>query len=494
MQNEQKMNFLVFMTDHQRFDMAPPFHACKTPNMDAIAQESVIFTNTFCPSPHCCPSRATFFSGLYPSQHGVWNNVNVGNALSRGLARGVKLWSEDMRDAGYKMYFSGKWHVSNEEGPQDRGFEIVHHKAKYTGIQMSDEMRVPECSEWRNMYRRDNICDMDTPRANAEIKRPGYPKYYMYGTKENPFGDDDTIGASVEHIKNNLSCETEPWLFYVGNLGPHDPYFLPQEYLDMYDINDIQLPPNYRDNLLDKPALYQKTQSYFAQLSDEEHKEALRHYLAFCTYEDACFGRLVDALKESGQYDNTVIVYCSDHGDYAGAHGLWTKGLPCFSEAYHVPLMVRMPGRTQTLLVEDRASLADFGPTVLELAGIEFENRFAGRSLAGYLTGGETTPTPKYTFTQSNGNELYGIQRSITSAKWKYVFNGFDYDELYDLENDPLELVNLARDPRYADVIKEMTTELWRFAKKNFDTYIKPYIMIAHMPYGPGIIGDELFE
>ena len=491
---EKRPNILIFMTDHQRFDMAPPFHVCKTPNLDRMAQESVCFTNMYCPSPHCCPARATFFSGLYPTDHGVWNNVNVGNTLSRGLAQGVRLWSEDLADAGYKLYFSGKWHVSAEEGPQDRGFENVYHLATYTGVLSAAQTRVADCSEWKKAYRLDNLCDLSTPREEAEIKRPGYPRYKLYGEKENPFGDEDVVAASVAHIREKLPQREEPWLFYVGNLGPHDPYFVPRRFVDMYDINDIQLPPNYRDNLLDKPALYQKTQSYFAQLSDDEHREAIRHYLAFCTYEDYLFGQLVDALKETGQYEDTIVMYCSDHGDYVGAHGLWTKGLPCFREAYRVPMVVRVPGRRELREVRDRASLADIAPTLLDLCGVPRERRFAGRSLAGYLRGEDQADTPAFTYTQSNGNELYGIQRSIANDDWKYVFNGFDYDELYDLRNDPLELVNLARDRRYAGVIREMTTELWRFAKANHDTYINPYIMIAHMPYGPGIIGEELFE
>lgn len=491
---KRRPNVLIFMTDHQRYDMAPPFNACLTPNLDALAQQSVMFTNMRCPSPHCCPSRATFFSGLYPSAHGVWNNVNVGNTLSRGLARGIRLWSEDLAQGGYKLFFSGKWHVSNEEGPQQRGFECVYHTARYTGVQPSDLARVPDCREWHSAYSADNICDLSAPREPAEIQRPGYPRYKLYGINENPFGDREVIAASVRHISERLPGIDEPWLFYVGNLGPHDPYFVPQRFLDMYDLESIRLPANYRDNLRDKPALYRRTQALFNQLSDVEQRDALRHYMAFCTYEDYLFGQLVDALKAAGLYDDTIIIYCSDHGDYAGAHGLWAKGLPCFKEAYRVPFIVRMPGRTAPLEVRDRASLADFAPTVLDMAGVPHDGRFAGRSLAPYLRGEPVLNAPRYSFTQTNGNEVYGIQRSIESDDWKYVFNSFDYDELYDLRNDPLELNNLAADPRYQDVVRDMVAELWRFAKANSDTYINPYIMTALMPYGPGIIGDELFE
>ena len=115
-------NILIVMTDHQRADTALPEHPAITPNLDRFAAEGVTFTNAFCPSPHCCPARATFFTGLYPSRHGVWNNICNDQALSRGLKPGVRLWSEDLAEAGYALHFSGKWHVSVEESPADRGW------------------------------------------------------------------------------------------------------------------------------------------------------------------------------------------------------------------------------------------------------------------------------------------------------------------------------------------------------------------------------------
>ena len=100
----KRPNVLIFMTDHQRRETMPGYGWCKTPVLEAFSQEAVVFTNAMCSAPHCCPSRASFFSGLYPSSHGVWNNVEVGNTLSRGLARGVRLWSQDLREAGYDLY------------------------------------------------------------------------------------------------------------------------------------------------------------------------------------------------------------------------------------------------------------------------------------------------------------------------------------------------------------------------------------------------------
>jgi arylsulfatase A-like enzyme len=112
-----KPNILIYMTDQQRGDTVPPYGRAITPNLDKLAREGIAFSQTFCPSPHCCPSRATFFTGLMPSEHGVWNNIEVGNALSRGPFPHTRYWSDDLLEAGYKLYYSGKWHVSALEDP-----------------------------------------------------------------------------------------------------------------------------------------------------------------------------------------------------------------------------------------------------------------------------------------------------------------------------------------------------------------------------------------
>jgi len=485
-----KPNFLVFMTDHQRGDMQPPFEKIIAPNMERLYKNGVSFTNAYCPSPHCCPSRASFFSGLFPSEHGVWNNVDVSNSISRGLYDNVRLFSEDFKDAGYNMYFAGKWHVSAVEGPEDRGFEIITPEPHR--IYKSNE-NLPDIKEWQiytdkqeneksHAFRQEN-----STRREAEIMRPGYTEYVQYGTHEDYFGDKPLVKSAVDKI-NTLSNE-EPFFLYIGVLGPHDPYFAPKEYLDMYDINDIELPESFNDDMEDKPALYRRTRDAFAQLSEEEHRESIRHYMAYCTFEDALFGKLLDALEQKGLLDNTIVVYTSDHGDYVGAHRLWAKGLPCFREAYNINAVIGFGGiESKERVVDDFITLADYAPTFLELAGIQAERKFAGKSFAAFLNDGIPDNIHTEMYTQSNGNELYGIQRSVFDKKYKYVFNGFDYDELYDLENDPFETKNLINDPNYAPVIKDMCKKMWQFAYENKDNITNPYIMTALAPYGPGII------
>ncbi len=120
--DERQPNFLIFMTDQQAGFSQMAESGVHMPNLERLKANGASFDRAYCPSPHCCPSRASFFSGLYPSEHGVWNNVDLAGALSHGPYDGVKMFSEELKASGYQMYYSGKWHVSAESGPGDAGF------------------------------------------------------------------------------------------------------------------------------------------------------------------------------------------------------------------------------------------------------------------------------------------------------------------------------------------------------------------------------------
>lgn len=473
-------NFLIVMTDHQRGDMVHPDHPAITPNLDRLAQEGITFTETFCPSPHCCPSRATFFTGLYPSRHGVWNNVCNDQALSRGLNDGVRTWSEDLTDTGYQLHFCGKWHVSVEESPADRGWRehfVSAAAGTYHGVEWShyqDLAAQPEETRWRE----------------GTISRPGYGSFRMYGTASDAGETHDEIAvAKALDVLGSISEDDQPWCLYLGLIGPHDPYDVPQQYLDLYNVEEIPLPESYNDLMHDKPVVYQRIrQQIFAQLTEREVREAIRHFWAYCTYLDGLFGQVLDALERTGQMDNTLVLYCADHGDYCGEHGLFAKGIPCFRGAYHVPAIIRWPGRVINPgeRVDEFVSLADFGPTFLDAAGLSPERYFTGKSLLPFLVGRKPSRWRDDIHTQCNGVELYYTQRSVTTKDYKYTFNGFDQDELYDLCSDPLETNNLTGDRAYADIIHQMCARMWRFAYRENDSAINPYITVGLAPYGPG--------
>lgn len=468
------------MTDQQRGATAALGHAAKTPNLDRFRRGATAFSNAFAPSPHCCPSRATFFTGLYPSQHGVWNNVHVPNALARGLLPGIRLWSEDFAQAGYRMDWNGKWHVSGERGPQEYGFRV------HSITSDAEPEPRPAESTWR-LYEEVARAPRPDARSPGEILREGWPVYTHYGVENNPCGDGDTVDSAIDVIRRRDG--RTPWVHYIGTVGPHDPYKVPAEFLDLYDPADIVLPPSFDDRMEDKPALYRRTRSTFDQLGEAEHREAIRHYLAFCTYEDHLFGRVLDALEASGQAQNTIVVYVSDHGDYLAEHGLWCKGLPCFRGAYEVPLLIRAPGHDGGAgrEVDAMVSLADIAPTLLDLAGIDPGRPFAGRSLVPFLDGVTPPDWRDALFTQTNGNELYGIQRSITTRDWKLVYNGFDFDELYRLADDPHETVNLAGDPSLVGVRRSLYRRLWEFAHETGDNAKCGYIMVGLAEFGPAL-------
>ncbi|MBD2844049.1 sulfatase-like hydrolase/transferase [Paenibacillus sp. IB182496] len=481
--DQRKPNILIFMSDQQRADTIPPYGKAKTPNLDRFCQAGVTFSNAYTISPHCCPSRATFFSGLYPSQHGVWNNVDVGNTLSRGLYEGVRLWSEDLRDDGYELRYHGKWHVSATEGPEHRGFN--EPAASVEGYRHAR----PHTGEWSRYAGGETLVESDE-RKDGEIMRNGYDTYTHYGVHEDPFNDRATVEEAIASLRQ-LGSESarRPWCLYAGTLGPHDPYFVPQRYLDQYAIDDIELPPSFYDRMEDKPGLYRKTRGRFDQLTEREHKEAIRHYLAFCTYEDDLFGQVLDELERSGEAANTLVLYLSDHGDYMAEHGLWCKGLPCFRGAYHIPAVIRWPAEVKDpgRVVDEFVNLADFAPTFLEAASIETDRVFAGSSLIPFIRNDRPEAWREAVFTQSNGNELYGIQRSIMTKEWKFVYNGFDYEELYDLREDPHETCNRFGQAEYEPVVRSLSEQLWSFARKVDDVCINPYVMVALAPYGPGV-------
>lgn len=483
---KKRPNIIVFMTDQQNGDTITSRCPAILPNLEEFCRNAAVMDEAYCVAPHCCPSRASFFTGQYPSQHGVWHNVEVDNAISRGVYDGVKMFPELLKEAGYKTWFSGKWHVSAYEGPLDRGFDIVLHEYISNYGRFVPENR-GRSKDWEEVYNDGKGIDFgNEKREFGRIVREGYPVHYQFGVDENPYGDTTTVDKACEMIQ---SYEGEdPFFLYVGVTGPHDPYCPPQKFLDMYRNVEIRLPDNFEDSMEDKPALYRRTKERFS-LSRDEHIECIRRYLAFLSYEDSLFGRLLHTVRQKGIYEDTYIVYLTDHGDYMGAHGLWAKGLPCFREAYHICAAIGGRKMTGNRHVEELVSIVDFAPTILKMAGMEFECE--GKSLMPFMEGKKPKEWRSEIYTQTNGNELYGIQRAVWNKSWKYVFNGFDYDELYDLKNDPLEMHNLINEERYQEIVKELCKKMWKFAQKTKDNCTCPYIMVSLAPYGPGIVWEK---
>jgi arylsulfatase A-like enzyme len=312
-----------------------------------------------------------------------------------------------------------------------------------------------------------------------------YPTHTSKGYEAHP--DYKVIQSALDALPK-LAAQAAPWFLFVGPLGPHDPFEVPERFVQLYDPASIPLPPSFHDTLEDKPRVYQRMRrQYWGQLSEDEVRDSIRHYWAYCTLEDALFGEILDALDATGQAENTLVLRMSDHGDYAGAHGLYLKGVPAFREAYNIVTIARWPRglKRPNREVDDFVTLADFAPTFLDLAGAPLPGHLTGRSLVPFFNDERPADWPDAFFTQFNGVELYYTQRSVTTHAFKYVYNGFDFDEFYDLRNDPHEMINLNDHPDYQESKHDLVRRMWRFAARENDIIFNPYGTVALAPWGP---------
>jgi arylsulfatase A-like enzyme len=507
MPSQKRPNILIFMTDQEQADVLRPDHPCRTPNADRLAREGVVFNSMYCPSPHCCPSRATLMTGVYPSIHGIYNNVSNPTAIRTGLkepgGKPLKMWSEGLKESGYRLLYSGKWHVSAESDPGDHGWEEV----LVTGQRGARVEGIRDREKWHTLPQ---DAGPEEPRPRGLVRRPGWGDYTLYRSipSQSNLGYDQgndwrVIQAGLKSLDELVKQPSDqPWVLHVGPVGPHDPFGVPDVFTKRYDPTKVNLPASFHDHMEDKPRIYQRMRrQYWDQLTEDEHREAVAHYWAYCEMEDTYLGLFLDKLDESGRREDTLVIRLSDHGDYAAAHSLYAKGVPAFREAYNVPCIFSWPGGiepSQKGRTEDAfVSLADIHPTLLDLAGVPLPDQpLTGRSMLPFLRGEQPQDWPDAFYSQLNGVELYYTQRVVQTKDWKYVYNGFDFDELYDLRSDPAETKNLLgvepgvpanriSNQEHREVARDLIQKMWRFAEANDDHVFNQYCTVAMAPWGP---------
>lgn len=484
-------NILIYMNDQEQALPTLAGHPCSTPNADRLAAEGIRFNRCYTPTAHCCPSRASLMTGLYPSGHGIHNNILNTMALGTDIPESIPMWSESLAEAGYSMKFSGKWHVCCNRDPKDTGWDELLAQATGGGLHGREWEHWEQLAAHRERH--------DWPAERGAVERPGWGTYRHYGTARQPDGvthdynpgDYNIVTTGLQGLED-AAAGADPWCVYIGPNGPHDPYIVPEKYATMYDPAEIPMPESWLDDCRDKPVIYQRQRKLWGQLSPDEQREAVAHYWGYCTMQDDLLGMVLDQLEETGQAENTLVIFLSDHGDYNGAHGLWMKGIPAFDEAYHIPCIMRWPEgiRNPGREVDQFVTLPDLAPTFVELAGGPSLGEIHGRSVAPFLRGEAPEDWTDMFCTQMNGVELYYSQRSVRTEEWKYVFNGFDWDELYYLPEDPHEIRNLAPrggdpSPEVDEVLREMCSRMWQFARRTGDIMKNPYGTVGLAPYGP---------
>lgn len=420
-------------------------------------------------------------TGLYPSRHGIYNNVSNAAAIRKGLRPGVETFAEKLKAVGYDLFFSGKWHISAVENPADRGWEelmVVAGKDAQMGL------TIPQ---WRAMPQ----AEPQPERRRGELIRPGWGPYRLYGVSDTPAEhtrDVEVVNRAVDKL-HELSGSEKPWCLYVGVTGPHDPFVIPEQYAKLYDPAHIPLPLNYGDSLADKPGVYRRMRRVWDQLSTEEVREATAHYWGYCTMIDDMFGQVLTALDASGQADDTLVVFLSDHGESGGAHGLYLKGISPFEETYRLPCIVRWPNGISEpgRVVDELVSIMDWAPTFSSLAEAESPNECDGESLVSWLRNEQPANWRDAVYSQCNGVEVYYTQRMVRTERYKFVYHPTDIDELYDLSVDPYELHNVADSPKYASVKKELYLKMWLEAAQAEDIIFNKYATVATADWGPAL-------
>jgi len=470
----QKPNILFIVADHHTWHGIANRSPARTPHLNRLAEEGLLFNRSYTPISLCCPARAMLISGCYPWKNGVFTQIHVPTSLHRDMHPEVVTYSQRLREAGYHLGYCGKWHASHVRGPMDLGF---HENRDLMGV--DEEYRKRHGISEEELY--------GNYKKAFAAKLSGKQFVSWPGTQEDPFlmwaCDEREPEATHTHfiaerasgMVRDFSAKKSPWHVEVHFPEPHDAYCPLRKFLDHYDINDIELPESYyKETFKNKPGLHSREASLWSQLDEKAFKEGVRHFYAYCEQVDHYVGKILQTLQETGQADNTLVVFTSDHGDMMGAHRMFIKGWMPYEESHRTPMIARWPGVIQPGTQSNAlVQLHDWAHTFVQVAGASPLPFSDGKDLTPILRDSKT-PGPEHILNVYYGAEFLYTQRILIGQRYKYVFNGFDWDEFYDLERDPSELHNAINDPEYAAAIEETREALWKTMEKLDDPYAMP--------------------
>jgi N-acetylglucosamine-6-sulfatase len=440
-------NIVFILVDDLRWDelgiAGHPF--LKTPHIDRIGKEGARFRNAFMTTPLCSPSRASFLTGQYAHTHGITDNVDR-SAASHRLVTFPRL----LRESGYETAFIGKWHMGNDDTPR------------------------PGFDRWVSFKGQGTYLDPDINEDGKAVKPAGYIT-------------DILSGYAVEFIRRRRD---KPFLVYLAHKAIHPEAkqqndgsvdltnperFIPAErHQHLYASRTIPHRPNYKRAPEGKPALLRQIGNLppLGPATATRDETILGRQRTLAAIEDSV-GDILKALKETGQLDNTILVFTSDNGYFYGEHGLSFERRLAYEESIRMPLLVRYPKRIKAGTVRDEFVLnLDLAPTLLELAGLTVPDTMQGRSLAPLLKGEKTAWRNSFLIEYYSDKVFPRIARmgykAVRNQRWKYIhyleLDGMD--ELYDLKTDPYEMKNLIDQPGAQEPLGRMKRELERFLKE----------------------------
>ena len=439
-------NVIMFITDDLS-DWVNPlgYDQAVTPNLDRLAEMGVSFTNAHAPGVFCAPSRTAIWTGLHASTTGCYTNEVFHYDYPE-----IQTIQMAFKDAGYNTFGAGK---------------LYHHRSGYVDMRGWDEYFARSQEVIDMAYEMNGYHQNDVPLPDPHPYGPYYgdnfdPNNRGFHLEWGPI-DNALEDSMVDAIRTNWAVEvlgrehTKPFFLSLGMYLPHYPNYAPQKYFDLYDRDNIELPPYYEDDLEDlSPALQKRFQARSGQhkrLEDlDAVEDAVLGYLACVSYADAMLGRVMDALEKSSSRENTIVFFWSDQGFHHGEKGHWGKHT-LWERTSHVPFIWAGPGIAENRTVETTVSLIDIFPTLAELCGLTVESQVEGISLASSLRD-PSTAIERNVYLPDDVPGAY----SIMNMEWRFILNHDGSEELYNVKEDPNEWYNLAGDEGYREIIAEL--------------------------------------
>jgi choline-sulfatase len=450
-------NILIIMVDQLTGTLFPdgPADFLHAPHLKALAGRSARFRNNYTASPLCAPGRASFMSGQLPSRTGVYDNAAE-------FISSIPTFAHHLRAAGYYTCLSGKMHFVGPD--QLHGFE----ERLTTDIYPAD-------FGWTPDYRKPG------ERIDWWYHNLGSVTGAGVAETSNQMEYDDEVSFLANQKLYQLSRESDdenrrPWCLTVSLSHPHDPFVARRQYWDLYE-NCQALDPETAFTPFDQQDAHSK-RLYLASdyasfdITREQVRRSRRGYFANISYVDDKVGELLDTLRRTRMADDTVIVFCSDHGEMLGERGLWFK-MSFFEGSARVPLMIAGPGVAAGLIAAPVSNL-DICPTLCDIAGVDMGAIMPwtdGQSLLPLTNGTERTAPVAMEYAAEGS---YAPMVALREGRYKFVHCEIDPPQLFDLEADPLERQNLAADPAHADRVAafmQKVRDRWNMAA--FDAAVR---------------------
>ncbi|WMJ22250.1 sulfatase-like hydrolase/transferase [Paludicola sp. MB14-C6] len=456
----KKPNILFILTDDQRADT---IHALgnkqiKTPNLDKLVENGTAFTHAHIPGGTsgavCMPSRAM---------------INSGKTLYHLYGCGEQIPTKDttmgqcFKENGYETIGIGKWH----SGTESYGRSFCDGDNIFFGG-MWDHWNVPVCN-----YHKDGIYEK-TANFTPNFFHANHPMPMICDKiSVGQHSTDLFTKSAIEFIEKDRE---KPFFLYLSYLAPHDPRTMPEEFQNMYNPDEIELPENfapghpfyYGVGLMTGESRDEDLASY--PRTEKEVKQHIADYYAMISHIDYNVGKLIEALEKKGELDNTIIVFTGDNGLAVGQHGLMGKQ-SVYDHSVRVPLIISGAGIEKGLRCDNYVYLLDIYPSLCELVGLEIPNSVEGRSFEPMLKGS----------TEKTREDLYfsytSLIRSVKNERYKLLEYRLErsQSQLFDLQNDPNEMNNLYHDPNYADVVKALKKRLLEYKAEWEDTANHPF-------------------